>query len=173
MLELLDTLGIDLGTFIHGIFYGNIDSRNNLKMRDARTSFYQDGKLASFLRNLYKPPRPPSGGGRIPIAARRILLEFSTETMCSVFTSELSAFSETYTLSDEELVDPDELAKITSTTLYAKIKKQCKYLTQTLESLTGDEEEPVDEASGAGGDLPPINRHPHFVCVYSFVYCYF
>ena len=99
----------------------------------------------------------------MPTGARRILLDSSAETMCSVFTSELSAFSETYTMSNEELVDPDELAKLTSTALYTKIKKQCRYLTHTLESLTGDEEEPVDEAVGSEGDEQPVNRHPHFV----------
>lgn len=163
VLKLIDSLGLDLGKFIHGIFYGNSESRDNLAMRKARGSFIQSDLFSSFLRNLYKPPRPPNGKGQMPTAARRKLLDFSAETMRSVFANELSVFSETYTLSDEELVSPDELAKFTSTSLWETIKKQCKYLTETLESLTGDQEALEDETAGSEGDLPPINRHPHFV----------
>jgi hypothetical protein len=100
--------------------------------------------------------------------------------MSSIFATELTRFSDSFTLTDNELVDPNEIAKITSNTLYAKIKKECKYLAHTLESLTGDDKEREDESTEApeldtsDGDPPPINPHPHFVSTqllnYSFNY---
>lgn len=178
VLALLDTLGIDLGTFIHGIFYGNSESRENLAVRRARNSFIQADKLRSFLGNIYKPPRPPRGKGRIPTTACRILHEFSVEIMCSVFSKELTVFSDSFTLTDDELVDPNEIARITSSSLYTRIKMDCKYLTRTLESLTGDDKERDDggtealELDTSEGDLPPINPHPHFVSTQPSTCCF-
>lgn len=180
--EVMKTLGIDLGTFIHGIFYGNLESRNDLVMRNARRSFIQSDKLSLFLGNIYQPPRSPNGKGRTPTTAKDTLIHFSAEIMQSIFASELSAFSATYAISDDEPVNPDELAKITSRSLYAKITQECKYLTRTLESLTGCEEPPYENTGQVKDPLAsnaailqelsvedasnlPVNPHPHFVGV--------
>lgn len=114
VLELMDTLGISLGALIEGIFYGNPESRDHLKMRAARASLIHTDKFHTLLNNLYDPPRAPTGGGHKATRAHNVLLEFASTTMKETFARELSTFSDSYQTTKEELADFDELAKITS-----------------------------------------------------------
>lgn len=48
----MNSLGMELGTFIYGVFYGNPESCANLVMRDARKDFIRSGQFSRFLANL-------------------------------------------------------------------------------------------------------------------------
>jgi hypothetical protein len=94
--------------------------------------------------------------------------------MQTTFRKELDAFSAGETLTDEQLADIDYVAKITSTSMYNKVKSRCPSLLSTLAALTGDEiEEEQDDEEEEDGDKddilgrpPPPKKHPYFVSIH-------
>lgn len=162
ILELIESLKIDFGTFVHGVCYGNPESRDDMTMRAARRSFVQTSKLSDTLKDLYKPPRPPRGGGTPPTTARDTLMEFASSTMLSIYKAELKDFAETYRVPKEVLVNPDELEKINSDYLHAQMSSKCKNLYKTLATLAGDK---LDENAATPEATHGIQPHPHFVSI--------
>jgi hypothetical protein len=168
----MKTLRLDLGTFIHGIFYGNPESRANLVMQQARKSFIGSGLFSEFLQNLWKPPRAPSGGGNPPSTRHDTLLKFASSTIQTVFEEELLLFSESYGVAKEDLVDPEELAKVNTEALDTEMRASCTHLYNTLLMLTGEDEMPEEEEEeekegveeALNGYKCAIKPHPRFVC---------
>lgn len=169
VLGLLKILGITFGAFVYAIFYGNPESRADLTMRAARKSFLGSGLFSEFLQNLWKPPRAPSGGGKSTTTGRDVLLAFASSTMQSIFEEELHLFSKTYAVAKEDLVDPEELAKVNTVALDLNMQSSCKHPYKTLLALTGDDEMPEEEdveeevEEALDGYKCAIKPHPHFV----------
>jgi hypothetical protein len=89
------------------------------------------------------------------------------------FRRELDAFSTGEILTNKQLADIDHVAKITSTSMYNKVKSGCLDLLSTLAALSGDEieEEEYDEEEDDGGEdhilgrTPPPKKHPYCVSI--------
>ncbi|KAG9100238.1 hypothetical protein FRC06_004378 [Ceratobasidium sp. 370] len=184
VLDFMETLGINLGTFIHSILYGNPKSRAPDKMRLARNSFVQTDQ---FLRNVYGPPKPPNGKGVVPATAKNTLLSFAVSLTRDIFTAELKS-----------LIEVDTMEAISSDALAKDMKKHCPTLWDTLAGLAGnetvvldeervaeekeaeakrkEEEESANEAQIGGAEegededsdglCTPIKPHPHFVSIF-------
>ncbi|KAG9082237.1 hypothetical protein FRC06_005160 [Ceratobasidium sp. 370] len=188
VLELMDTMRIDLGTFICSIFYGNPESRTSARMKDARASFVRTSKFSDFLHNIHKPPRPPNGKGTLPTSGKNTLVEFAMNLVRETFKCELTTFSEGYGVDKKTLDNSEAMKDINSNSLGAEMKEKCPNLWGTLVELTGDEvakykeEEATEEKErkhsvletvGQAGKQeqedpkPPIKPHPHFGTIIS------
>jgi hypothetical protein len=145
VLNLMETLGIDLGNFICSIFYGNPESRAPLVTKAARASFIQTDKFSTFLSNVYKPPRPPKGKGTMPTSGRDTLVSFAIALTQGIFKDALAAFSDGYEVDKKTLIDTAIMEDITSDYLGTKMTEKCPRLWETLVGLTGNEVAALEE----------------------------
>ncbi|KAG8695514.1 hypothetical protein FRC08_007732 [Ceratobasidium sp. 394] len=108
----------NFGAFVDAVSYGDASLRGSDLARKARDT------LSSVLKNLYEPPRAPSGGGPRPGGGSKVIRAFIFETALATFKSELETFSEDYHILDKDLVDTDFISEITSESLHQKTKKR-------------------------------------------------
>lgn len=104
--------------------------------------------------------------------------------MQSVFEGELSAFSDTYAMTTDELANPEKLSEVTSEALDLDMRDKCTHLYRILVALTGEDEQETEEEVGeqlmeddrarAAGEIQQreetldgyrhaVQKHPHFV----------
>ncbi|KAG9081188.1 hypothetical protein FRC06_005743 [Ceratobasidium sp. 370] len=179
VLDFMATLKLDLGTFIHAIYYGNAASRGDTQMRDARNALYKKNRFSEFLGNVLKPPKAPSGGGTVATTGRDILIEFAMKTVLEIFTDELAKFSRGCHVDKATVADWDSMSRINSDSLAQETQADCPHLWKTLVTLAGDwVPDELELSSAADTDNDPevdldgmkvsIRPHPHFgtiVCI--------
>ncbi|KAG9089129.1 hypothetical protein FS749_001592 [Ceratobasidium sp. UAMH 11750] len=167
VLKVLNSLNLSFGAFVDAVSYGDASLRGSDLARKARDSFYAHDTLSSVLKNLYEPPRAPSGGGPRPVGGSKVIRAFIFETALATFKSELETFSEDYHILDKDLVDTDFISEITSDTLHRKTKKDCPQLYTILSALTNarpsEPEDDPDEDEDERRKQAAIAKNPHFV----------
>ncbi|KAG9092052.1 hypothetical protein FRC06_000269 [Ceratobasidium sp. 370] len=144
VLEYMETLGIDLGTFVHSIFYGNPESRATQYMKTAWKTFVQTDKFSRFLENIYHPPRPENGYGTSATSGCNKLVAFASNWARTTLTEELAAFSRGYEVDKTELIQAQTMDEITSAKLGNDMKSACPTLWGLLNALVGDDVAALD-----------------------------
>ncbi|KAG9096996.1 hypothetical protein FS749_007298 [Ceratobasidium sp. UAMH 11750] len=185
VLTFMDSLGLDLGTLVHAIFYGNPLSRGNTRMRDARNTLYKQNRFSQFLANVYSPPRAPSGGGTVASAGRSVLLDFALKTVQQIFAKELADLTRVSHVDKATVSNWGLMRQNTSDALSKELQEICPHLWRVLVTLAGDwvPEKLELSSDAAGTDNNPeanlegfkvaMKPHPHFgtiLCISSLAF---
>ncbi|KAG8681359.1 hypothetical protein FRC09_017538 [Ceratobasidium sp. 395] len=135
VLALADSLGLDFGTFVWAVNYGNTASRKCRLSFDARKSFIRGRYLSPLLHNIWKPPRPPSGG-RQAAGARKALDRFALCILGSSFRKEIRSYAKLPGVSIGDFAETDQLKAMTYKRLESDVKSTCPGLFRLLHALS-------------------------------------
>jgi hypothetical protein len=83
-----NTKKLDMGDFLHLLFYGDSDLRTNASARQARKELFLSAHFESFLLNLAQPPRTSAKGER-PKHSPKVFLKVAQQVLTSKISNEL------------------------------------------------------------------------------------
>lgn len=135
VLELIESLELNLGYVVWAINFGNIASRQSSKMQEARKSFMRNKYLIPTLHNIRTPPRRTSKGKRPP-SAKEALDKFSLSTMCVSFRSELQSYSKLPGADINAFAQTDRLSGMTYNKMESEVRDRCPTLFKLLHVLS-------------------------------------
>lgn len=139
-LGFMKSLGLDLGTLVDSVFYGDTLSRASSVMKSACASLVQTDKFLRFLTRVHDPPRGLTGRATQAYSGRNTLTAFAVSLTQAVLKSELTAFFTTFHIEKISLIEVNIMEEITSVRLGADMKELCPNLWDTLAGLAGNEE---------------------------------
>lgn len=135
VVELIDTLGLDLGQLVWAINFGNYASCSCSQMQAACKSFMRGQYFIPTLHNICHPPRLKSKG-KCPPGAKEVLDQFSLAITCLSFWQELRSYAKLPGVNIREFAETDKLKAMSYEHMESDVKKHCPTLFKALHMLS-------------------------------------
>ncbi|KAG9081759.1 hypothetical protein FS749_007414 [Ceratobasidium sp. UAMH 11750] len=135
VLELMESLEIDLGKLVWAINYGNQTSRDCTTSSNARRSFIHGPHLIPTLHNIHRPPRPKAKGKQAA-GAKVALDRFALSVLGTTFRNEIRSYSKLPGVNIRDFAQTDKLQSMTYDWMESQAKNTCPTLFKMLHMIS-------------------------------------